>query len=71
MIDFIKPGSPYQNGFIERFNRTYREDILDLYWFANLKEVRQMTDDWITLYNTERPHDGLNDMTPIEYLNVA
>ena len=71
MIDFIKLGSPYQNGFIERFNRTYREDILDLYWFANLKEVRQITDDWIKLYNTERPHDGLNDMTPIEYLNAA
>ena len=71
VIDFIKPGSPYQNGFIERFNRTYREDILDLYLFKNLDEVRQMTDDWIMLYNHERPHDGLKDMTPIEYLNAA
>ena len=71
MIDFIKPGSPYQNGFVERFNRTYREDVLDLYLFSNLDEVRQITDDWIQLYNHERPHDGLNDMTPIEYLNAA
>lgn len=71
MMDFIKPGSPYQNGFVERFNRTYREDVLDLYLFSSLDEVRQITDDWIQLYNHERPHDGLNDMTPIEYLNAA
>lgn len=70
-VDFIKPGSPYQNGYIERFNRTYREDVLDLYLFSNLDEVRQETDRWIQLYNYERPHDGLNDMTPIEYLNAA
>jgi putative transposase len=31
---------------------------------------RQVTDDWMQLYNYERPHDGLNDMTPIEYLNA-
>jgi len=70
-VDFIKPGSPYQNGYIERFNRTYREDVLDLYLFSNLDEVRQETDRWMQLYNYERPHDGLNDMTPIEYLNAA
>lgn len=70
-IDFIKPGKPFQNGYVERLNRTYREDVLDLYLFNNLDEVRQITDDGIQLYNHERPHDGLNDMTPIEYLNVA
>jgi putative transposase len=59
------------NGYIERFNRTYREDVLDLYLFSNLDEVRQETDRWMQLYNYERPHDGLNDMTPIEYLNAA
>lgn len=71
MIDFIQPGSPYQNGFVERLNRTYREDVLDLYLFSNLDEVRQITDVWIQLYYHERPQDGLNDMAPIEYLNVA
>ena len=70
IIDYIKPGSPFQNGFVERFNRTYREDVLDLYLFASLDEVRQVTDDWMQLYNYERPHDGLCDMTPIEYLNT-
>jgi putative transposase len=69
IIDYIKLGSPFQNGFVERFNRTYREDVLDLYLFASLDEVRQVTDDWMQLYNYERLHDGLSDMTPIDYLN--
>lgn len=70
-IDYIEPGCPYQNAYIERFNRTYREDVLDCYIFSNLNEVKQITQDWVELYNTERPHDSLNNMTPIEYRNVA
>lgn len=71
LVDYTQPGCPYQNAYIERFNRTYRDDVLDSYIFNNLNEVKQITRDWIALYNHERPHDSLNDMTPVEYRNVA
>lgn len=70
-IDYIKPGCPYQNAYIERFNRTYRHEVLDLYLFNNLQEVEDITKDWINIYNSERPHDSLNDMTPLAYKHVA
>lgn len=57
--------------YIERFNRSYRNEVLDCYLFNNLNEVNQLTEDWIKVYNTERPHDSLNDMTPVEYRQVA
>lgn len=70
-IDYTQPGCPYQNAYIERFNRTYRDDILDSYIFNNLNEVKQLTKEWIELYNNERPHDSLNDMTPVEFRDAA
>uniref|UniRef100_UPI0035A11B18 transposase n=1 Tax=Glaesserella sp. TaxID=2094731 RepID=UPI0035A11B18 len=67
-IDYIEPGSPYQNGFIERFNRTYREEVLDPYLFQHLAEVQNLTADWLEQYNNERPHESLgHQMTPSEY----
>ncbi|KTD16174.1 ISxcC1 transposase [Legionella jordanis] len=67
-LEFIKPGKPTQNSFIERFNRTYRTEILDMYAFKNLQEVRELTENWIKEYNDERPYDSLNDLTPWEHL---
>lgn len=67
-LEFIQPGKPMQNSYIERFNRTYREEILNMYVFRTLNEVRELTENWIREYNDERPHDSLNDLTPWEYL---
>ena len=67
-LEFIKPGKPMQNGFIERFNRSYREAVLDMFVFQELSEVREQTEQWIKEYNEERPHESLGHMTPREYL---
>ncbi len=67
-IRYIQPGQPNQNAYVERFNRTYREEFLSLYLFRNLNEVREGTHAWRLDYNERRPHDALGDLTPDEYL---
>ncbi|WP_374755517.1 IS3 family transposase [Fibrisoma limi] len=66
-IQYIQPGKPMQNGYVERFNRLYREAILDAYLFFDLEQVRQLTSDWIEEYNLRRPHESLGNLTPEEW----
>jgi putative transposase len=64
----IQKGKPTQNGFVERFNRTYREDVLDLNIFENINQVREKTEEFFEDYNHRHPHNSLNNMSPIEFM---
>jgi putative transposase len=66
-MQYIQPGRPMQNGYIERFNRLYREAVLDAYLFFDLYQVKQLTEEWIREYNERRPHEALNNLTPEEW----
>lgn len=67
-IHYIQPGKPAQNAYIERFNRTYREEVLDMYLFKNIADVQAITDKWIIEYNNERPHESLGNLPPRKYI---
>lgn len=63
----IPKGSPQQNAIIERFNRTYREDVLDANIFHSISYAQQLTDEWLIEYNTVREHEALGYQTPASY----
>jgi putative transposase len=66
-IRYIQPGKPNQNAFIERFNRTFRSEVLSAYLFEDLDQVRQIAWEWMIDYNEERPHDALGKIPPAAF----
>jgi putative transposase len=67
----IQKGKPNQNGFIERFNRLYREDVLDACIFEELPQAIQLTQTWMEDYNNNHPHKNLGDRSPLEFANAV
>ena len=66
-LAFIQPGKPAQNGYIERFNRTYREDILDAYIFERISQMQILSDKWRNEYNHGHPHQSLGGKSPMKF----
>jgi putative transposase len=70
-LDFIRPGRPVQNGYIESFNGRLRDECLNGEVFFNLADARQKIEQWRDDYNSKRPHSALADRTPQEFTAVA
>lgn len=68
VIQYIQPGKPTQNSLVERFNRTFRTEFLDVYLFENIRQMRNYSEIWMWMYNNERPHSALQYLTPRGFL---
>ena len=68
-LDFSRPGKPTDNAFIESFNGKFRQECLNSDWFLSLEDAKSKIQKWRLEYNEFRPHSGIQNMTPKEYLN--
>lgn len=67
-LDYITPGKPTENGFIESFNGKFRDECLSTSWFESLKDAKLVIEAWRVDYNETRPHSALAGAAPIQYL---
>ena len=70
-LQFIEPGRPMQNAFIESFNGRLRDECLNGNWFLNLRDARRKIRAWVRDYNEQRPHSSLGYLTPSEFAAAA
>jgi putative transposase len=67
-LDFIRPGKPVENAFIESFNGRLRDECLNVHQFASLAEAQRIIETWRLDYNQRRPHSSLGHLTPNEFV---
>jgi len=67
-LDYIQPGKPIQNCFVERFNGSLRDECLSTHWVGSVEHARMLIEIWREDYNTVRPHSSLDDLTPAEFV---
>jgi putative transposase len=67
-LDFIRPGKPVENAFIESFNGRLRDECLNVHQFASLADAQAVLEAWRLDYNTRRPHSSLGHLTPSEFV---
>jgi len=67
-VDFIRPGRPVENAFIESFNGRFRDECLNQHTFMDMADVAKKLSAWQKEYNEVRPHSSLADMAPKEYV---
>ena len=70
-IQYIQPGKPQQNAYVERYNRTVRQEWLGRYIFNSIEEVQDRATRWLWTYNNERPNMGIGGITPAMKLKMA
>jgi putative transposase len=66
-LDFIRPGKPVENGYIESFNGKLRDELLNAELFLDLNDARRKLEAWRQDYNGNRPHSALGNLTPSEF----
>ena len=69
-LDFIRPGRPTENGYIESFNGRLRDECLNVQVFFTVADARDKLDQWRLDYNRDRPHSALGDSAPEEFAHA-
>ena len=70
-LEFIQPGKPVQNAYIESFNGRLRDECLNANWFTSLSDARRKIEIWRQDYNEQRPHSSLNYLPPANFARIA
>jgi len=65
--EYIALYTPEQNGVVERFMRTMKEECIWLHSFSSFSYAKRVIEDWIQEYNTDRPHQELDYHSPVNY----